>query len=186
MAKLKRSEAPGELELVREFVNTWDLEDDEDELDSPAALTEWLSAHGLLEPRGASATAADVERATGVREALRALMLANAGGPLDPTAPATLDEAARRARLGVRFGPDGSVELAPAAAGIDAALGRIVSRAVTAMSEGSWPRLKACGDEGCRWAFYDHTKNRSGVWCDMAVCGNRAKARAFRERRSSG
>ena len=170
MAKLKRSEAPGELELVREFVNTWDLEDDEDELDSPAALAEWLSTHGLLEG-GASASPADVERATGVREALRALMLANAGGPLDPAAPATLEEAARRARLGVRFAPDGSVELAPAAAGIDAALGRIVSRSVTAISEGKWTRLKDCGDEGCRCVFYDKIKKMFGVWFVMNVCG---------------
>jgi predicted RNA-binding Zn ribbon-like protein len=33
------------------------------------------------------------------------------------------------------------------------------------------------------WAFYDRSKNRSGHWCSMRVCGNRAKARQFRERR---
>ena len=38
------------------------------------------------------------------------------------------------------------------------------------------------GNPDCRWAFYDGSKNRSGRWCDMASCGNRMKARAFRER----
>jgi predicted RNA-binding Zn ribbon-like protein len=44
--------------------------------------------------------------------------------------------------------------------------------------------MKACAlHDSCEWAFYDWSKNRSGTWCDMAVCGNRAKARAYRERR---
>jgi predicted RNA-binding Zn ribbon-like protein len=51
-----------------------------------------------------------------------------------------------------------------------------------AMSDGSWSRMKACGNPDCRWAFYDSSKNRSGRWCEMASCGNRMKARAFRER----
>jgi predicted RNA-binding Zn ribbon-like protein len=54
------------------------------------------------------------------------------------------------------------------------------------MAAGTWDRLKACRQETCRWAFYDNTKNRSGVWCTMEVCGNRAKARSYRERQSAG
>ena len=52
----------------------------------------------------------------------------------------------------------------------------------TAQADGTWHRLKACADDGCRWAFYDHSKNRRGRWCSMAVCGNQHKARAYRER----
>ena len=52
------------------------------------------------------------------------------------------------------------------------------------MATGTWERLKVCRQESCRWAFYDNTKNRSGVWCNMASCGNRAKARAYRARRA--
>ena len=186
MAKLKRSDAPGELELVREFVNTRDLEDDEDELASPEALREWLAARGLMGADSDPVSAADLEQARAVREALRSLMLVNAGGRPDPGAPALLEKAARRADIGLQFDPDGSVRLVPAAPGVDGALGSILTRAASAMSAGNWTRLKACGDESCRWAFYDHTKNGSGVWCDMAVCGNRAKARAYRERHSGG
>jgi predicted RNA-binding Zn ribbon-like protein len=36
-------------------------------------------------------------------------------------------------------------------------------------------RLKICPN--CEWLFIDRSKNRSRTWCDMAVCGNRAKAR---------
>ena len=48
--------------------------------------------------------------------------------------------------------------------------------------DGSWERLKVCADHGCRWAFYDRSKNRQGHWCDMAVCGNRLKNRELRAR----
>jgi len=41
----------------------------------------------------------------------------------------------------------------------------------------AWPdrtRLRICGH--CGWLFIDRSKNRSRIWCDMAVCGNRHKA----------
>ncbi len=51
--------------------------------------------------------------------------------------------------------------------------------------DGTWKRLKVCPAEDCRWAFYDNAKNRMGVWCQMAECGNRRKARAHRARQHS-
>ena len=54
---------------------------------------------------------------------------------------------------------------------------------VEAMADGTWSRLKACSADSCQWVFYDTSKNRSGHWCSMRVCGNRAKARQFRARR---
>jgi predicted RNA-binding Zn ribbon-like protein len=53
------------------------------------------------------------------------------------------------------------------------------------MAGETWDRLKACRLDDCQWVFYDHSKNRSRTWCSMRVCGNRAKARAYRERRRS-
>jgi predicted RNA-binding Zn ribbon-like protein len=93
-----------------------------------------------------------------------------------------LDRAARRARLGVRFRA-GAGQLEPSSGGVDGAIGRLLGIAAAAMLDGSWPRLKACRAEDCRWAFYDHARNHSRTWCSMAVCGNRAKARAYRSRR---
>ena len=47
---------------------------------------------------------------------------------------------------------------------------------------GTWPRLKGCAQ--CEWVFFDRSKNRSGTWCSMTICGNRTKNRAYRRRRS--
>ena len=179
----KAQEAPGELELVRSFVNTFDVESTVDDVATPAALGEWLSVRGFL-GAGERVTRAEHGRALAVREALRALLLANNGAEPDPGAAATLDEAARRARLRLRFLADGSARQEPGACGVDGALGRLLAIVAEAMSDGTWPRLKACRSDTCRWAFYDRARNHSRTWCAMAVCGNRTKARAYRRRRA--
>jgi predicted RNA-binding Zn ribbon-like protein len=177
--------APGELDHVRVLVNTLDLETHEEAIGDPAALAAWLTARGLL-PDGEPLSEADVRQAQSLREALRKLMLANNGAPLDPAAVDAINSAAKSAELVVRFDAGGSAQLSPVRPGIDAALGRLLAIVFKSMAEGTWVRLKACPDHDCEWAFYDWSKNRSGTWCDMAVCGNRAKARAYRERRQRG
>jgi|SRR5919108_1902548 predicted RNA-binding Zn ribbon-like protein len=171
----------GNLELVLAFVNTRDLEDNTDELASAAALGAWLRARGLL--RGRDPSGADLVHAKRVREALRSLLRANNGLSVRKEAAATLDWAARRAGLSVRFGPGAAARHEPAAAGVDAALGSILAAVATAMLDGSWARAKACRARDCQWAFYDRARNRSRIWCSMSVCGNRTKARAYRRRR---
>jgi hypothetical protein len=54
-----------------------------------------------------------------------------------------------------------------------------------AQHAGTWPRLKACGNPDCRWAFYDRSHSQAGAWCDMATCGNRIKNRKLRQRQQS-
>jgi len=84
----------------------------------------------------------------------------------------------------VRFDLDkGKPALAVRGSGPGAVLAPIVAIVYEAMVNGTWERLKACPADDCHWAFYDRSKNRSGTWCNMAVCGNRAKVRAYRERR---
>jgi predicted RNA-binding Zn ribbon-like protein len=181
----KHQEAPGELEQVRAFVNTIDIEDGTEQLESPDALARWLAAHGLASGE-TRATARDLAQARELREALRALLLAHTlGSPPPDDAHQTLERAARRAQVGLRFGDHGESWLEPEAAGVDGSLGTLLSIVHTARAEGTWQRLKACRQHTCEWAFFDHTKNRSGAWCNMAVCGNRAKARSYRERRES-
>ena len=181
-------DAPGRLEVVRSYVNSVDLEEGVDELATPEGLTAWLAERELLDGASATATAADVRRAVAVREALRDLLLSHHdhdgdGGP-PAEAVAVLDGAASRSRLELRFASDGSVGAAPARGGVDGALGRLLAIVADAQAEGTWRRLKACPWDTCRWAFYDRSRNRSGVWCNMAVCGNRAKVKAFRERQA--
>jgi len=177
----KRQEAPGRLELVREFVNTADLEGGDEELASPAGLARWLQAHDLLES-DAEVGEKDLERAIAAREALRAQLKAHNGSDRDPEAVATLHEAANRAGIGLSFDDAGASRLEPRTPGADGAIGRLLTIVHEAEHEGTWARLKACPWHTCQWAFYDNTKNASGVWCTMEVCGNRAKAKAYRER----
>jgi predicted RNA-binding Zn ribbon-like protein len=175
---------PGDLVHVKDFVNTASFGKATECLDSPQALRDWFAERGWLR-RADRLTDADLRQALEVRESLRSLLLSNNGHPLEEGAVETLNAAARRAEVLVRFDEGGSGELAPARSGGDGALGRLLAIVFRSMAEGTWPRLKACPEHNCLWAFYDRSRNRSGTWCDMAVCGNRAKARAYRERRAA-
>jgi len=180
----ERKEAPGELELVRNFVNTLDVEDDEEDLGSLEQLRDWLVKRELMDA-GEQVSDGDLRRALDVREGLRAILLANNGSPYDKGAVERLDRAASRAGLRLRFHPGGCAEFEPDATGVDGALARLLAIVAEARVEGEWERLKACADHGCQWAFYDKSKNRSKKWCRMEVCGNVAKARSYRERQKS-
>jgi predicted RNA-binding Zn ribbon-like protein len=180
----ERQEAPGKLELVRTFVNTLDVEEESERLTDPDALREWLHGAGLTDA-DVQVRPNDLRRALALREALRAILLEHNHEPSDAAnAMDTLEAAARRARLRLQFDLRRGSRLAPDAGGVDGALGRLLVIVHEASADGSWERLKACRDHGCAWAFYDATRNRSRTWCDMQVCGNRAKARAYRQRRS--
>jgi predicted RNA-binding Zn ribbon-like protein len=173
--------APGQLELVQRFVNSVDLESGEDELSAPGALRDWLAERDLI-ASDARVTRDDLERALDVREGLRALLMAHNGLPAEPERVAKLDRAAERAGVRVVFHAGADPRLAPDAGGVDGAIGQLLAIVAGAVEQGTWRRLKACPRDVCHWAFYDHSKNRSGRWCQMDVCGNIEKAKAFRER----
>lgn len=142
-------------QVICDFVNTADLERGTDSL--------------------ASADAREI------REALRILLRANNGVRGDVAAASRLlDGAARRAGLRVGFTGGGLVIRSEEGSGVAPVLAAVAE----AMADGSWRRLKACRSDTCQWAFFDAARNRSRQWCDMAVCGNRAKARRYRSRRA--
>jgi predicted RNA-binding Zn ribbon-like protein len=174
--------APEQLELVRSFVNTYDHDDHTEQLADPGALTAWLADNGLGAPQAGSA---DLTRARELREALRAILQHHGGMELDPAAPRIVDAAAARAQLAVAFDEHGDAVVEPKAVGVDGALGGLLVTIADAQRDGTWSRLKACPAEDCQIAFYDRSRNRSAVWCDMKVCGNRHKVRSFRERQAS-
>ena len=124
----------------------------------------------------------DLQRAIDVREAFRALLLANNGAPLDRGAAAHLDRAGRESRLRVGFTNEGVAYLEPVAEGWSAVLTRLLEIVIVARLQGNWSRLKACRNQECHWIFYDTSKNRSGKWCTMRLCGNQMNARAYRRR----
>jgi predicted RNA-binding Zn ribbon-like protein len=174
--------APGELGYVQAFVNTKDLEQDADVVQTPDQLHAWLIEVGLLPAQAAGLSSADLTRALALREALRRLLLANAGEPVDPEASALVEREAVAAPATLRLSKDGLPRLEGAGAGIDLAISRLLAAIAVAGVEGTWRRLKACRADSCLWAFYDASRNGSGAWCSMAECGNRAKARRFRGR----
>jgi predicted RNA-binding Zn ribbon-like protein len=175
--------APGELELVRRFVNSRDIDRGTDAFAAGEDSAAWLAEHGL--PGGGALDDADRQRLSAVREALRELLLANnAGEPPPRDALSELNRQSSDAAIGLRFDPDGSA-LVTQCDGVDSTIARVLTITHESMREGTWPRLKVCPADDCLWAFYDHSRNRSGTWCSMEECGNRAKARAYRERQRS-
>ncbi len=174
-----RDSAGGLLGLVQAYVNTVDLQDGPEELTEPDTLKRWLVARDLMEA-GAEVDASGLKHALALREAIRGVIGGNTGGSVYPVDVATLNEAAAKSRLRVRFGSDGKARLEPEAAGVVGAMGRIVAAVFASMAEPDWSRLKLCGSASCRWAFYDRSRNHSSRWCTMASCGNREKARRFR------
>jgi predicted RNA-binding Zn ribbon-like protein len=181
----QRRSAPGRLELVRQFINTADLAPGEDEWSDLNALRAWLRKRQLIGTRERLG-GGDLERAMAVRETLRTVLEdRDRGEQVDAVAIGSLNALGTGALLRVTFDRDGLPLLEPAAGGLDRALGELFAIVELAAADGSWSRLKVCADHGCRWAFYDHSKNRSRNWCNMAVCGNRAKARQYRRRQRS-
>jgi predicted RNA-binding Zn ribbon-like protein len=176
--------APMPLLVVQAFVNTWEGDSGIDLLSDPETARVWLGQAGLWEgeipPRWD-----DLRFARQVREAIRALLEHNAGGPAADTASLRpLESLAGAGRARIDISPDGEIGLAadPAAGG-RAQLFQLLLVIRDAQLDGTWPRLKACHNEACRWAFYDRSHTRQGRWCDMAVCGNRIKNRKLRQRR---
>lgn len=171
--------APGELDLVRRFVNTLDVEDGVDALAGVEGWTAWAegpSAAGTARP-------VDLRRLRELREAIRKALLANHDrAPLPTVTREAMDSALRwsGARTTVS---DHGLTVEPQGEGPRYLAGAVLAITATALADGTWSRLKACRDDSCRWAFYDHSRSRTGQWCSMEVCGNRNKQSRWRERR---
>jgi predicted RNA-binding Zn ribbon-like protein len=181
VADTRPTAAPGQLELVQTFLNTLDLESGRDDLADPASAKSWLAQHRLTSP-GAEYDDDDLRRLTEVRRGLQELVSANGGTDMPRRAVTTLNEAARRVRLGVRLHPVDGYRLVAEGVGVDRPIGELLMSVTAAMTAGTWNRLKVCANDGCQRAFYDSSRNRSGRWCSMTTCGNRMKGRAYRQR----
>lgn len=141
-----------------------------DLLATPRKLAAWLTRHGFA----ADAQAADVQRPIRLREGLRALAARRA----DAATLQAINDASVGARGEYRISPAGPTFTATGEAPLDRAIATILAAVTAAILTGSWSHLKICPGEDCGWAFYDHSRNQSGRWCSMRVCGGRSKARA--------
>jgi predicted RNA-binding Zn ribbon-like protein len=175
--------APPSLQQVQAFVNTLDLGEATDLLDDVASARRWLRREGFMGAR-ATLNQAQLTEIREVRESLRALLAQNSGGPAPSAAqlrPLRVLAGARQPQLGVDTFGRVEFEGARRSDIRDGLLGLLVAIR-DAQADGSWARLKVCGNPDCRWAYFDQSRNRQGIWCDMASCGNRLKNRAFRAR----
>jgi predicted RNA-binding Zn ribbon-like protein len=180
-----RPPAPGRLAFVQAFLNSfWDLDGDGSEVwSTPGAYGAWLRARGF---DGAAASPGDLGRALELREALRELCGANHDDGDAPAALAALDRIAHAVAPAAALAPSlRTGALDPAGDGPDAACALALGIVFAARVDGSFARLKACPHAHCGWAFYDSSRNRSGQWCSMRICGNRTKGEAFRRRKSA-
>jgi predicted RNA-binding Zn ribbon-like protein len=178
--------APMPLRLVQVFVNTLDIEQGTDALSRPDEARRWLAGAGLLDPSGAEPSGAELAQAVQVRAAIQTLAWQNSGGqaPSDEDL-APLRRLLRTAQPRLEVTAAGRAEFASAPTGrLADGLARLLLIIRDAQADGSWPRLKLCGNPDCRWAFYDRSHSRKGAWCDMASCGNMIKNRNLRARRA--
>jgi predicted RNA-binding Zn ribbon-like protein len=187
-----------DLDATFDFLNTLDREDGFPREHIPSlddALT-WFVDRGVIHREGADraraqvasqpATAArDLARVHAVRKALREVAEAIAAqraprlGALD-----TVNRALHARQV---------IELVPATDGvnvdhrhvgdpIDDALARLADPLVSELTAGHPERIRICASDTCLWVFYDSSRTGRRRWCDMATCGNRAKAARHRAR----
>jgi predicted RNA-binding Zn ribbon-like protein len=149
-------------------------------LDAERAGT--MQRRALQQPAGALAVLGDARR---VRAVLRALAERGAHAP-DVRVEAlgeinrVLGRSAGTRRVELR--EDGTFARAFVAVG-DAFAGLlipIVESSADALILGELERVRRCADPRCGRVFQDETKNGRRRWCDMATCGNRAKAARHR------
>jgi hypothetical protein len=180
------SPAPGDLELVRAFLSLHDHEERNPDSLPPSheSLRWWLGSKALVED-GETIRDQDLAWALRVRDALTAKVQENMGEPRNETATAFLNRAAEETGLRVCFGCNDEKPIHVEATGVRGAIGLILGTAFLAELDGRWERFRVCHDPGCSAVFFDRSKNKSGKWCSMSSCGNRAKVRAFRERQAA-
>ena len=171
--------APGRLEVLRDFINTVELDHSADALAEGDGLPVWCSEAGV--PCAGLQDAA-LRRLREFREALREITYANAGEGDPARSWAGLEPFAAETSFKIGISDAGVPWLRPLGEGVQGSIAWLLAIVYDAVAAGTWSRLKACREESCRFAFYDNSKNASGAWCSMRVCGNRNKAKRRRAR----
>jgi predicted RNA-binding Zn ribbon-like protein len=177
-----RPKAPGRLELLQRFVNTYnhDFPPEWDRIGTRERAQAWLREKRLVAP-GDRISEADAARLRELREAIRALAIANHGSRPDAAAADLVRKLSGGAQLGVAIDDAGRTSLEPARGGAGGAVATLLGILHEAQLTGQWSRMKGCRQ--CGYAFFDRSKNRSASWCAMSICGNRRKNRAYYRRR---
>jgi predicted RNA-binding Zn ribbon-like protein len=184
-------------ELALDFTNTSSgrgSSDHKEHLQRPLHIAQWVGRARLLSTEDAVWLASEVEtdknlgarllrEALALREDIYELGAELASGrtaPRDRIDNLTRTHAgalaqARLMPIDGNFGWAWSVQDTPVAA----VVGPIALSALTLLQQADLARVKQCEGHACGWLFFDSTKNKSRRWCEMSVCGNRAKQKRF-------
>lgn len=168
--------APEDLRAVEDFCNSVGFLQGTDQLADPLAGDAWLGHHGY--PTGIDETGlADLRTA---REELRAYFAGHSDGldAVNRLLSKRLSSPIIDAAGGLRFDTADSTSTG-------LVLTKVLTLLVNAHTSGRGGRFKVCRAPDCRWLFYDESRPRTRVWCDMAVCGTRHKMAIYRSRRSA-
>lgn len=157
-------------------------------LDSERALG--MRRRARQQPTGAAAALVDARR---VRAALRALAERGVGSAVGESIRhdalteinRVLGRSAGTRRVEQRADGTYTRAFVPVGDAFAGLMIPIVESAADALILGELPRVRRCADARCARVFYDGTKNGRRRWCDMATCGNRAKAARHREKLKS-
>lgn len=182
-----------------DFLNTDDLENGSrlERIPTLDGALDWFVGRGVIHGEGADRVrvlaasspeiaARDLLRIYAVRGALREV--ADAIVEERPPRPGALDTVNRalHARQVIELvpAPDGCVSVDHRHVGdpIDDALARLSDPLVLELTTGHPERIRVCDNDRCRWVFFDASRTGRRRWCDMATCGNRAKAARHRAR----
>ena len=139
--------APMPLLLVQSFVNTWDGDRGSDLLLDPSTARDWMTEAGLWGADRAP-DPAELHLARGVREGIRAMLVANSGGPQPgPGQLQPLQAVAQASPPALQVSPVGLIGLGPQHPGRPGAgLLTLLLVIHDAQRDGTWRRLKACGN----------------------------------------
>jgi hypothetical protein len=140
-------------ELLVDFLNTLDVEDGTDALDDREGFSTWAAVRGV-DP-------GEPDETRRVRDALRSVLDGESASLPSIELETTCGE--RTVGLTARTAAEAAV-----------------ASSVILSIQGKLERVKLCGADDCRWAFFDQSRNGSRTWCSMGVCGNRQKARTYR------
>jgi predicted RNA-binding Zn ribbon-like protein len=182
------------LEDTFDFLNTIELESGSlvDHFATFEDAARWLVERGIVHAdapeelrQGGAGDDQALARVRAVRAALREVAHAVAEGrPADPASIAEVNRAIlARERIVLVSEPDGcSIGHSHVGDPLDDALARLVDPLVDEIRTDRADRVRICANDTCRWLFYDESRAGRRRWCDMATCGNRAKAARHRAR----
>jgi predicted RNA-binding Zn ribbon-like protein len=177
----RRSDQP--IERLPAYGNLVEWARQSDILTAPAARA--LEREARRRPAMASRILA---RTRALREAIYRVFAGLAcGRPPEPTALAHLDREFHDALRHLHLSPmrSGFMLAWPLDGGPPLALPLwAAARSAADVLTSANPRLlKTCPASNCGWIFLDTTRSGTRRWCDMRVCGSRAKARSYYARR---